>query len=91
MPDFEYDAQKSVSNRSKHGIDFEEAQALWDDPRLLEVQARTTGETRYVIIGRIGESHWSAIITYRRDRVRIISVRRARPEEVALYASEDVG
>jgi uncharacterized protein len=58
---------------------------------LLEVQARTTGDTRYVIIGRIGEGHWSAIITYRRDRVRIISVRRARPEEVALYASEDVG
>jgi uncharacterized protein len=91
VPSFEYDAQKSVNNRSKHGIDFEEAQALWGDPRMLEVKARTTGEPRYLIVGRIAERHWSAIITYRRERVRIISVRRARPEEVALYEGEDLG
>jgi uncharacterized protein len=91
MPDFEYDAEKSVINRSKHGIDFDEAQALWDDPRVLELQARTSGEPRFLVVGQIAERHWSAIITYRRDRVRIISVRRARPEEVALYEDEDLG
>jgi len=91
MPGFEYDPQKSVLNRSKHGIDFEEAQALWDDPRVLEIRARTTGESRFLVVGQIGERHWSAIITYRRDRVRIISVRRSRPEEVELYEDEDLG
>jgi uncharacterized protein len=58
---------------------------------VLEVQARTSGEPRFLVVGQIEERHWSAIITYRRERVRIISVRRARPEEVALYEDEDVG
>jgi uncharacterized DUF497 family protein len=91
MSGFEYDPQKSVLNRSKHGIDFEEAQALWDDPRVLEIQARTTSEARFLVVGKIAARHWSAIITYRRDRVRIISVRRSRPEEVELYEREDLG
>jgi uncharacterized protein len=58
---------------------------------VLEVQARTSGEPRFLVVGQIEERHWSAIITYRGERVRIISVRRARPEEVALYEDEDVG
>lgn len=91
MSRFEFDPRKSAHNRSKHGIDFEEAQVLWDDPRMLEIRARTTGEARFLVVGTIAERHWSAIITYRRDRVRIISVRRARPEEVALYEEEDLG
>ena len=91
MSGFEYDPQKSVLNRSKHGIDFEEAQALWDDPRVLEIRARTTDEERLLVVGKIAERHWSAIITYRRDRVRIISVRRSRPEEVELYDDEGLG
>ncbi len=91
MPRFEFDVRKSTVNRSKHGIDFEEAQVLWDDPRVLEIRARTTGEARFLVVGLIADRHWSAIITYRQDRVRIISVRRARPEEVALYEDEDLG
>jgi hypothetical protein len=83
--EFEFDPDKSVANRDKHGIDFGSAQALWDDPDLVEIRARTTGEARFLIVGRIAEKHWSAVITYRQERVRIISVRRSRQEEVELY------
>jgi uncharacterized DUF497 family protein len=83
--EFEFDPDKSVTNRDKHGIDFGSAQALWDDPDLVEIRARTTGEARFLIVGRIAEKHWSAVITYRQERVRIISVRRSRQEEVELY------
>lgn len=82
---FEYDIRKSIGNAEKHGIDFDEAQALWDDPDLLEIPARTEDEPRHLVIGMIGESHWSGIITYREDAIRIISVRRSRDEEVILY------
>jgi uncharacterized protein len=84
---FEFDAAKSKSNLAKHGIDFIDAQLLWDDPMLLEIAARTADEPRYVVIGLIDDKHWSAVITYRGDNIRLISVRRARVEEVALYES----
>jgi hypothetical protein len=82
---FEFDPTKSEANRSKHGIDFVEAQALWDDPDRLEIPARTADEPRCQVIGRIGEVTWSAFVTYREARVRLISVRRARDEEKAAY------
>ncbi len=70
------------------GIDFVEAQILWDDDNLLEIPAKTVDdEGRCLVIGMIGEKHWSAIITYRDDSLRIISVRRATKKEVALYES----
>ena len=82
---FEFDEAKSQSNKAKHGIDFVEAQALWLDDMLIEVSARTQDEQRFVVIGMIGSQHWSAVITYREDRIRLISVRRSRDEEVMLY------
>ncbi len=85
--DFEFDDAKSRSNMGKHGIDFIDAQQLWLDDRLLQVQARTEDEPRFVMIGRIVGVYWSAVITYRDSRVRLISVRRSRVEEVALYES----
>lgn len=84
---FEYDPIKSLANKEKHGIDFEEAQALWADPDLVEIAARTEDEPRFVTIGRIGSKHWSGVITYRNDVIRIISVRRSRKEEVEFYES----
>jgi uncharacterized DUF497 family protein len=84
---FEFDSAKSTANKKKHGIDFIEAQALWDDPDLLEIPARTTDEPRFLLIGMIEIKHWAAIITYRGKNVRIISVRRARDEEIELYES----
>jgi len=83
--DFEFDPTKSRSNKEKHSIDFLEAQELWKDLERIEIPAKTTDEPRYVIVGKIGERHWTAVITYRGERVRIISVRRSRNEEKALY------
>lgn len=83
--DFEYDPDKSAQNLIKHGIDFKIAQALWLDPYRLEIPARTEGEARIMVIGVIEGRHWSAIVTPRADKTRIISVRRSRVEEVELY------
>ena len=87
MYQFEFDAEKSARNKEKHGIDFLEAQLLWDDPDLLEIPAKTEDEARFVVIGMIGPKYWSGIVTYRNDNIRIISVRRSRIEEVELYES----
>ena len=82
---FEYDEAKSRANQQKHGIDFERAQNLWDDPDLIEIPARTVDEPRFLVVARVDGKHWSAVITYRDQRRRIISVRRSREEEVAIY------
>ena len=86
--DFEFDSRKSDANLKKHGIDFVTAQALWSDPDRLEITARSLDEPRIQVIGRIGNLVWSAFITMRRDRMRIISVRRARDEEKAAYLQD---
>ena len=83
--DFEFDPSKSDANLRKHGIDFQAAQALWGDPALLEIPARTSGESRFLVIARLRGRHWSAVIPYRQQAIRLISVRRSRPEEVQLY------
>jgi hypothetical protein len=86
--EFEFDPRKNDSNKQKHGIDFYEAQALWDDPDLVEIPVKTIDEPRHLVIGKISEQHWSGVITYRGDKIRIISVRRSRKEEVEIYESE---
>ncbi len=83
--EFEFDKRKSRLNKKKHGIDFIEAQAMWEDPDLIEIPARTTDKPRSLVVGRIGDVHWSGIVTVREDRIRIISVRRSPNEEIALY------
>jgi uncharacterized DUF497 family protein len=87
MHSFEFDDPKSESNRTKHGIDFVEAQALWLDSNLIEIPALVTDEPRFLIIGKILDKHWSAVVTYRDGNIRLISVRRSRIEEVAIYES----
>lgn len=87
MLDFEFDPAKSVANLAKHGIDFDAAQSIWSDPRRIEVPARTTDEPRWMVIGQIDGQCWSAVVTYRDDHVRIISVRRSREGEAAIYES----
>ncbi|MFQ5781192.1 MAG: BrnT family toxin [Nitrospiria bacterium] len=83
--EFEFDTNKSDRNRKRHGIDFVAAQVLWDDPDLIEIPAKTVDEARFMVIGRISKKHWSGIITYRGDKIRIISVRPSRKEEVQIY------
>ena len=87
MRKFGFDQSKSDSNFTKHGIDFVEAQKLWNDSMLLEIPAKTEVEPGYIVIGLIGVKHWTAVITYRNKNIRIISVRRARKSEVAIYES----
>ena len=83
--EFELDPQKSKRNKEKHGIDFYEAQALWDDPDFIEIPVKTNDELRFLIIAKISGKHWSWVITYRGDKIRIISVRRSRKEEIDIY------
>ena len=85
--EFEFDPKKSESNKQKHGIDFYEAQELWDDPDFIEIPVMTSDEPRFLVIGKISGKHWSGVITYRTEKVRIISVRRSRKEEVNVYES----
>jgi uncharacterized DUF497 family protein len=85
--EFEFDPGKSAANRRKHGIDFVEAQTIWDDPDMIEIPARTKDEPRFLVIGMIEGRHWSGVITYRGERIRIISVRRSREEEIEIYES----
>jgi uncharacterized DUF497 family protein len=83
--EFEFDLIKSNSNKEKHGIDFYEAQTLWNDPYLIEIPVITSDEPRFLIIGKISGKYWSGVITYRSEKTRIISVRRSRKEEVDIY------
>ena len=84
---FEFDSSKSQRNREKHGIDFDEAQSLWDDEDRLEIPAKTLDELRFLVVGKINNKYWSAVITYRGENIRIISVRRSRDEEIKIYES----
>ena len=88
MREFEYDTLKSQSNEEKHGISFEVAQKLWSDPEAITLQAHERGETRYLLIARLFDKHWSAIFAYRQLKIRIISVRRSRKNEVNIYESD---
>jgi len=82
---YEYDPNKSKQNKKKHGLDFNEGQALWLDPKHIIISARTADESRFLVIGKINNRHWSEIFTIRNKKIRIISMRRARPEEVNIY------
>jgi hypothetical protein len=88
MREFEYDIPKSLSNEEKHGISFEVAQKLWSDPEAITLEAHERGEVRYLLIARLYDKHWSAIFTYRQLKIRIISVRRSRKNEVNTYESK---
>jgi uncharacterized DUF497 family protein len=83
--EFEFDPAKSASILEKPGIDFDAVQAIWQDVMRVEIRARTTDEPRWLVVGQIDGKHWSAVVTYREQRIRIISARRSRKEEAALY------
>lgn len=85
---FEFDAEKSAANLAKHGIDFEAAQALWLDDRKVAGPTRSPDEERWMVVGMIDGKLWSAVVTYRNEAIRIISVRRSRPKEAAAYGRQ---
>ena len=91
---FAFDAAKSAANKTRHGIDFVEAQALWSDPDRIEGPGRSTDEPRFQIVGQIGGTTWTATVTYRNEEtIRIVSARRARADEKEQYeeGSGEVG
>jgi len=83
--EFEYDPIKSQTNKEKHGIDFDEAQALWLDEDRVEFPARSDTEKRHALIAKNHEKIWVAFYTMREVAIRIISVRRARENEEKAY------
>lgn len=85
--EFEWDLRKSKINWQKHGIDFEQATAIWSDTHVEVANiARTTGEeTRNATMGWIGKKIYIAIWTKRRDAIRLISVRRASHHEEKIF------
>ncbi len=82
---FEFDQNKSESNHEKHGIDFLEAQELWEGPHFVIGTVSVVGEKREVVVGRIFGEYWTAVTTRRGSAVRIISVRRASDKECSAY------
>jgi uncharacterized protein len=84
---FEFDPRKSELKKLKHGINFTEAQQLWEDPNRLLIPARTSDEPRFLLVAKVSDKHGSAVFTIRDESVRIISVRRSRDEEVEIYES----
>jgi uncharacterized DUF497 family protein len=86
---FEFDPAKNAANLTQHGIGFVDAQALWKDDRRLVIDVAHPVEARSAVIGRIDGKIWTAIVTLRGENTRLISVRRARKEEVTLYDSQD--
>lgn len=87
---FVFDLKKSTQNRIKHGIDFSQAQAVWDDPYMVEWPARSTDEPRRAVTGIAHGKLWTAIVTIRGETVRIISVRRARKNETETYLCDRI-
>ena len=85
--EFEFDSAKSMSNLVKHGISFNDVKQLWLDPKVLVIEAREAVEPRWIAIACIEDKHWSAVFTYRGERIRLISARRSRTKEIALYES----
>jgi len=85
--EFEYDPNKSAANFRKHGIDFEDAQTLWRDIHLAETSSKDLNEPRYLHIGKIENEYWTAVTTLRSSKLRLISVRRSRKNEIELYES----
>ena len=83
--EYEFDEAKSAANKAKHGLDFSEAQKMWQDADAVEIPAKSDMEQRKMLIARIEGKIWSAVFTERENKIRIISVRRARTNEEAIY------
>jgi uncharacterized DUF497 family protein len=88
----EWDRAKNEINQTKHGIDFETAQFVFDDPCCVTFVERVTdGEERWQAIGSIEKIIILVVVhTYREEAsdevVRIISARPATRRERKLYA-----
>jgi len=91
---FEWDPEKDRINRTKHGVAFEDATLVWDDPLMaLSQDLHAKGEPRWIALGRIGVTTILFVVhVYRSDegeqRIRIISARKATRHERRKYDEE---
>ncbi len=88
---FQWDEKKSAENARKHGISFEEAEALWADPLALTVPVDSLehGEVRWYKVGTAKGKVWRAVCTNRGDEVRLISCHRANLKYKKAYEDDD--
>ncbi len=89
--EFEWDEDKSRTNKTKHGIDFDTAKQLWKDDSRVEIHPPYPLENRGIVIGKVQNKLWTAVFTWRGKAIRIISVRRARKKEATLYGQKEIG
>ena len=82
--EFDFDPEKAAANLKKHGLSLDQAIGLWEVPAVV-VKARTVGEERFLIIGRLGEKLYSCIYTVRGETIRLISARRSHRKEEEIY------
>jgi uncharacterized DUF497 family protein len=80
---FEWDDEKSRTNKAKHDIDFDTAKKLWNDTNRVEILTSYPIENRSILIGKIDKKLWAV------NSLRIISVRRTRKKEAKLYGEKE--
>ena len=81
-----WDPAKNRENQRKHGISFDDAKAVFQDPDRIEVlDDRDYGEERWVAIGTLGKIVALVIYTERNSGIRLISARKADPDDTADY------
>ena len=84
----EWDPAKNWSNFRKHGINFEQVKAVFEDPaRIDEYDDRDYGEDRWIVIGAVGSVVVHVVYTIRNEDVRLITARRASTHEQTRYFS----
>ena len=84
---FEWDPDKNEANLEKHGVSLKEAKVIWEQEHLEteSIAYSLDDENRNATVGWIGEEIYVAIWTWREDRIRLISVRRARSYEKEIF------
>jgi len=87
---FDWDERKNRRNRTKHGVWFEEAQSVFDDPhaRLFYDPEHSEAEDRFILLGVSSAARILVVVHCYRDSdsmVRIISARKATKKEVRFY------
>ena len=86
---FEWDDEKNVANRRKHGISFEDILPIFEvaesEGVILEDRRHDYGEERFVLLSPFRGKVYHVAFTWREDRIRLISARRANSREVRDY------
>ena len=88
---FEWDDEKAAQNFADHGVSFETAKKVFEDPFATERldDREDYGEDRYSIIGMVEGRILTVAYTLRNGTIRIISARGAEPNERRRYHEDN--